>query len=496
MRILSYFYQLAPVIWLVIWSAAPAVGASPAVLIRGASLVEGSGGAPGVGVDLLIEDGVIAEIGEDLAHPGAAIIDASGKVVLPGLIDCHTHLNSVPGAALRGDAPDVLDAARKTQLRAYLAAGITTVLDAAAPPSVLTEMRAYVEQSNLGPRIEGLAPLLTPEGGYFADAELRGGQYPDLWSPIGEDLSAVDAHLRAAAPLEPIGVKVTVEDGFGPLPAWPLFDDDALAHIKVRAAAHRARIFVHAMGADEYERALVLEPYAFVHGAESPPDDDTLRALKKSGAAVITTLAVFDMSLLTAQPERMDDPWLQMLVPEEQRATAASAERSKEMLAAIYEANAPSWVPRFIISFLASLDASSQVGGQLESAMSGLKAMHDAGIPLVMGADMGNWPLFTSLFHGVGSIREMELLEAAGIPREEVLAAATTRAAALLGKANEIGAVEVGRKADLIIANQNPLDAGMKTLRDLAYVMKEGEIRTPAAWMSEPARRETPRPAR
>jgi hypothetical protein len=113
-------------------------------------------------------------------------------------------------------------------------------------------------------------------------------------------LTAVDAHLRAAAPLAPIGVKVTVEDGYGPVPVWPLFDDDALAHIKVRAAAHGASIFVHAIGAGEYARALKLEPYAFVHGGfmESSPDADTLRAVKESGAWVITTLAISDMSLL------------------------------------------------------------------------------------------------------------------------------------------------------------------------------------------------------
>jgi imidazolonepropionase-like amidohydrolase len=98
------------------------------------------------------------------------------------------------------------------------------------------------------------------------------------------------------------------------------------------------------------------------------------------------------------------------------------------------------------------------------------------------------YPFLTSLFQGVGSIREMGLLEQAGIPAAAVLAAATTRAAALLGKSGEIGAIEVGMKADLIIANQNPLHSGMQAPRDLAYVMKSGEIRTPQAWMTEPAR--------
>ena len=245
------------------------------------------------------------------------------------------------------------------------------------------------------------------------------------------------------------------------------------------------------MDADEYERALQLQPYAFVHVGftESAPSADLLRAVKKSGAAVISTVAVVDMTLLVYQTERMEDPWFQMLVPRNQRATAADAELTNEMLTTVFDDNLPGWVPRTLIRLLVPFMSGAQMSEQLASSMSAAKSMYEAGIPLVMGSDMGNWPVFTSLFHGVGSIREMELLEQAGIPREAVLAAATTRAAALLGKSNEIGALMAGMKADLIISNRNPTTEGMTALRDLAYVMKDGEIRTPAEWMTEPARR-------
>lgn len=476
---------IAGIVVLLAWTPA-ALGGSPAVLIRDATLITGSGDSIREGVDILVENGVIREIGEDLARPEATTIDAAGKTVLPGLIDCHTHLQSVPGAELRGDDRDARISARKTQLRAYVAAGVTTVLDAAAPPSVLNEMRAFTEESNLGPRIEGLAPILTPEHGYFADEGLRADDYPDLWAPIGEDLSLIDAHLDAAALLAPIGVKVTVEDGYGPLPVWPLFDDDALAYIKKSAAAHASPIFVHAIGAEEYRRALKLEPHAFVHGGflESSPDADTLRAIKASGASVISTLAITDMMLLIWQAERLDDPWVRMLVPEPQRASAVNPEISERMLALIAQENSPGWMPGFLARFVASwLYNEASITKLRASALRATKAMHDAGIPIVMGSDMGNWPLLTSLFHAVGSIREMELLELAGVPRTEILLAATSRAAALIGKSEHVGTIEVGKKADLVIANRNPLDAGMATLRDLAFVMKNGEIRTPASWM-------------
>lgn len=473
--------------------APPSFSAPSRVLIRNATLISRADEPPRTGMDLLVENEIIRRIGQRLSEPDARVIDATGKTVLPGLIDCHTHLLSVPGALLRDDSPERLEEARRVQLRSYVAAGVTTVLDAAATPTVLTEMRRYTEETRLGPRIEGLAPMLTPEGGYFADERLRADQYPDLWPPIGEDLGRIEELLQAAEPLHPVGVKVTVEDGYGPFPVWPLFDDEALATIRERAAAHRTPIFVHAIGADEYARALTLKPAAFVHGGfmESAPDPDLLRAVQESGATVITTLAIADMLLLTLETERLDDPWMRLLVPEDQLATAADPAKTEAMRAAIAEQNTPSWVPRFLVRWLAPwFYSESSVRSLRDSAMAAVKAMHDAGIPLVMGSDMGNWPVFTSLFHGVGSIREMELLEQAGLPRQEVLAAATSRAAALLRRAHEIGTLEVGKKADLVIANQNPLEAGMSALRDLAYVMKDGELRTPQAWMTEPAHAE------
>jgi imidazolonepropionase-like amidohydrolase len=97
------------------------------LLIQNARLIDGTGAAPRSGVGILLRDGSIAAVGEDLAPRDVPVLDARGATVLPGLIDAHVHLGVVPGSAQRGDTPQVERALRRRHLRAYLACGVTTV---------------------------------------------------------------------------------------------------------------------------------------------------------------------------------------------------------------------------------------------------------------------------------------------------------------------------------------------------------------------------------
>jgi imidazolonepropionase-like amidohydrolase len=120
---------------------------------------------------------------------------------------------------------------------------------------------------------------------------------------------------------------------------------------------------------------------------------------------------------------------------------------------------------------------------QYKRQLKSLKMMDEAGIPLLMGSDAGNWPLWTTFFHGVGSIFEMEALEEAGIAREKILVMATSRAAKMMKLEYETGAVRAGLSGDLLILNENPLN-GFKTFRSPAYVIRAGHARKPAEWLN------------
>lgn len=107
----------------------------------------------------------------------------------------------------------------------------------------------------------------------------------------------------------------------------------------------------------------------------------------------------------------------------------------------------------------------------------------------MLGTDSGNWPLFPYYFHGPTTWRELHLLAEAGLTPLDILRAATVNAAEMLGIADEIGTVEVGKVADLVVVQEDPLVDVAKAMRSLRYTVHRGVARTPEAWMTA-----TPRP--
>ena len=129
------------------------------LLIRNARLIDGNGAPPRAPCSIRIRAGRIAEIARELPAGVDSVLDVAGATVMPGLIDPHVHLQAVPGATFRRDNEDRLWEARLHHLRAYLACGVTTVLDAAIAAPVLREIRRHLDSGGVGPRYLALAVL-------------------------------------------------------------------------------------------------------------------------------------------------------------------------------------------------------------------------------------------------------------------------------------------------------------------------------------------------
>jgi imidazolonepropionase-like amidohydrolase len=120
-----------------------------------------------------------------------------------------------------------------------------------------------------------------------------------------------------------------------------------------------------------------------------------------------------------------------------------------------------------------------------DATLAAAVTLHRAGVPLVIGSDAGSWPVNPFNFHGPTTIREMELLVRAGLSPGEAVDAATVVPAKMLGLESEIGAVEVGRSADLVILAHDPRQ-DILALVDVRYTVKSGVAKTPEEWLATP----------
>ena len=463
---------------LLVGGARLAAGAAP-LLLRAGHVVDARG-ARGP-VDILLRDGRIAAIAPAIPGDGAHVLDLDGGTVVPGLIDAHVHLMEVPGAGVRGDGPAFATALRHRQLRAYLACGVTTVLDTGIRIAVARELRGWLARRHPGPRFLTLGPPIAPRHGYMSLME------PSLTVGGVGDLDRV---FDAVAGVGAVGVKVPIERGFGVDDAWPIHPPDVRAAIVRQAAARRLPIYVHA--SDEVEQSIGLDmgAHALLHtnfGGREPSPEFIARAAA-SGVTMVTTFSIIDAYLPRWHPERLADPLVRATVPRPEQRTAREPGAWDDLgLADVAEAFPH--VPRFILRRIARLPApptEAVVQRVLAANLRAAAALHAAGVPLAIGSDAGNSFTLTQ-FHGVSTVRELELLAEAGLSPGDVLAAATVVPARLLRLEDELGTVEVGKRADLVVLRDDP-SRDVHAFRTVEWTIRDGVARTPAAWMGRRSR--------
>jgi len=456
---------------------APADARAELLLIRNARLIDGTGAPPRTGVGILVRDGWIAAIAPNLSLPDTPILDVGGATVLPGLIDAHVHLGVVPGSGQRHDPPEVTRELRRQHLRAYLACGVTTVLDTHIDPAAARDIRSELAAGEPGPRFLILGPGFVTPGGYLSDA-----------SPATATLEEVSTRFALLAELGAVGVKVFLEPGFGLRPVWPILSPEIRAAIVRTAAAHRLPIYVHAQREEEMKMALAMGARAIVHGGfyDGAPSDEFVRSMVESKAYLMTTFSLADAQSIAFHPERLDDPLVRRTVPALERATAREP-ASESFLSRAQIGMAEPLVPGFLHSVVASfMLTEASMAKRLASSQQAVRRLQAAGVPIVAGSDSGNWPIDPYHFHGPTTLREIQLLGAAGVPPADALASATRIPARMLGLSDEIGTVEVGKRADLVIVREDPLkDLGV--LRTVEWTLQDGVAHTPEEWMgSEP----------
>lgn len=440
---------------------------SPAGLfIQNATLIDGTGRPPETGIDILIRGPQIEAVGKELTPPReASLIDASGKFVLPGLIDTHIHL----------DAPMVfqLTQEEREQIleqngRALLFNGVTTVLNLSSDEEWIWKRRAAQREGGVvSPRIFAMGRSFTPEGGW---GSRHGGALKD----------AAVARKRA---LDYVawgtdGFKVVIEDGLGSSDTYRVISDEMLDAIAQVAREHDVPIYVHAMNLDEYEKALALDPRAIVHGLEDPiPEGNPLiERLMEKNVAVVPTLSLWESFLrYDAGPRGLEDPVLRGSVPGFLLDRMAQADFMKEENRRFRE--------------VARIEVYDWAEEKIPIFNENVRRMHEAGVLIAVGTDAGG-PVGYN-FQGYNTPWELILLVEAGLSPMEAIVAATRNGADVIGVSDRLGTAEPGKLADLLILSGNPL-TDIRNIRTLEQIVLDGKV---FARQEFAAGRETTRPS-
>ena len=448
------------------FQAMPGTSPAPRVIV-GATLIDGTGGAPVRDAVVVLRDGKIEAAGPRSRVPvpaGIDTLDARGCWVLPGLIDTHVHFSQTGGADGRPDALDLRSVrpyeeteARLREhperfFRAYLASGVTAVFDVGGYP--WTVPMARDAETNLeAPHVSVAGPMLsTIDYGLDLPAERQ-------FIFLRDSIAAVE------------GVRYLKSLGVAAVKVWFIVrsgSDFAATERTVAVAgreAHAAHLplIVHATGLREAKAALRAGADLLVHGVDDAPVDAEFVALaRRNHTFYCPTLTVRDGDARMSDAVRngtalhIDDP------------NAAVDSLTQALV-----------VGTFADAKRAGATVRAYRASQLDSARAimaaNLRAVRAAGIPIALGTDAGN-PL---MLHGPAVYAEMEAMQRDGMTPMEVIVAATRDAARAMRRQIEFGTVEKGRDADLLIVGADPAH-DVKNLRALRWCVRGGVVRSRA----------------
>jgi imidazolonepropionase-like amidohydrolase len=369
------------------------------LVIKNALLIDGTGQPPQPGRDLLVRNGRIVQVGAFLpVDQWTAVLDAEGACLLPALIDCHVHLtlSGDPGDRLSDPVPETMVALRgANHLRATLDAGITTVRDLGGRGHVNILLAQAVEQGIIeGPRVLAAGRWLCMTGGHGWEIGYEVDGPEEVRKAVREEMKAGAHVIKFMA----TGGVLTRTD--------PRAAQLSIGEMRVGVEeAHRAgrRVAAHAHSAQGVKNALLAGVDTIEHGTLM--DEEALGMLIERGAFYVPTL-----------------------VP------------VVNILAGGAEAGIPDWV----------IEKGRSV---IDEHKRNFQAAYRAGVKIAAGTDAGD-PL---TYHGT-TARELQCMVDWGMKPMDAIVAGTRTGADLLGMLGDLGTIEPGKRADLLLVRGDPLE--------------------------------------
>lgn len=376
---------------------------------------------------------------------GADTLECGGRYLLPGLTDAHVHLRAAPHGGPHSDpqrraersVPGIDDLV--PVLHGYLYCGVTNLYDAGNFGALMWPLREEERSGRvLSPRIHCAGPFVTCTGGH-------GSEFAEhvAVDALPDDEPRLREHLRRRPDL----VKITYDEhNWGIRPLIPVLPVDVLRGIIEVAHDEGLRVTVHVSNELRAREAVDCGADALAHPViQSPVTDEFVARLASEQVPVVSTLAIGERYVRLA-----DDPGF---VDGEAYVRCVSPGERQRLKTAEHQAQrANRWADWMRV--------------MTPVAQENLRRLVDAGGVVATGSDLSLGP---------DLLRELELLQDAGIDPWDALACATVHAARFLGTDQHMGAVAPGKVADLVLVDDDPT-ADVSRLSGIAMVMKGGQV--------------------
>lgn len=379
---------------------------------------------------IIIEEERIKQVGSinELSNKipeDADIIDLSNAIVLPGLIDCHTHLTFQSGdyyENLFRKSPIDRAVVAHVFAKRTLEAGFTTIRDLGAGEFIDIALRNAINEGTIaGPRMQ-VATLGVGSTGGHADLTgfspyLKFQEFSGIADGVDEIRKLVRFEIKNGADVIKVFATAGVtseEESVG----GPQFSQEEMNAVVEEAAMWGKKVAAHAHGTEGIKRAILAGVASIEHG--SLLDNECIQLMKQKGTYLVAD--IYNDDYIISEFKKMGFP-------------DKTIEKEKKI-------------------------------GRLQRE--NFKKAVDAGIKIAFGTDAGIYP------HGWNA-KQFEYMVKWGLTPLQAIQAATINAANLLGWEKNVGAIEPGLYADIIAIEDNPLD-DISSLKNVAFVMKGGVI--------------------
>jgi imidazolonepropionase-like amidohydrolase len=422
------------------------------LVIRGATLIDGTGRAPLEHATVIIHGDKIARIDTNAQASwpaGVQVIDARGKFLIPGLWDTHIHIGGSAGGSVTVE--EFSQEQFALNWRAYLYNGVTSIVDLGGVKDGMLQWRKMERDGELlAPRVFTVGPIFTAPGGHPA-----GTIYKDLDWLIEQATRQVSDPAQAREEVRKLiadgvdAIKAVYDDVGGRVPKLAR---EVLQAIIEEAHRHGKRVFVHVGTSQDALDALNAGADGLEHmiSAHESGLDEALQLAARHGAFWTPTLAVYEAFAHAGDPAYITNYETTGSVSHVIR---ESLQNPQSRWSSPPEAARERWRHRYA------------------GVMAAMQKAHALDIKIALGTDAGN----PAVFHGLSVHRELELLVRAGYSPMEAIIAATKTAAEKLGVANELGTIEPGKGADLVLLSANPLE-DLRNTRTIELVIKRGAV--------------------